>query len=119
MESWRNTADDGGRCPAGSGAGPGAGPHAACEARDDAPENRETAGGGASGPAGAGSRLRRKASPPTSPGGGRSNASSSADLHWYKLASRLTERDRAVVRAVDRFGVLTSEQLAAMFFDST
>jgi hypothetical protein len=110
---------DGGKHPAGSGAGSGAGPGAACEARGGAPVHNETAGRGAEHPAGAGSRLRRKASQPTSPGGGRRNALSSADDRWYRLASRLTERDRAVVRAVGRFGVLTSDQLAAMFFDST
>jgi hypothetical protein len=59
-----------------------------------------------------------------SSGGGRTSAfaaslrRSSADDRRYLLATRLTERDRSLLRALERVGVLTAAQIAAMLFDS-
>jgi hypothetical protein len=42
----------------------------------------------------------------------------SADDRRFRLAFRLTERDREILRALDRVGVLTAPQIAEAFFGS-
>lgn len=101
-------------------AGSVAAPWAAGKPREDSPPRTETAGHDPAeqpGPAAAESRLRT-AGNRSSSGGGRPGGLPSGDVRAYRLARRLTDRDRAIVRAVARLGVLTSEQIDAMFFDS-
>lgn len=47
----------------------------------------------------------------------RSPSRSARDELRYSLARRLTDRDRAIVRAVSRHRILTADQLTALFFD--
>jgi hypothetical protein len=98
--------------PAGSGAGSGAGSSAGRKRADVRAHGREHAGSAASEGAVDQSRLPKGASAL------RSRSRRSADELRYSLARRLTDRDRAIVRAVERHRVLTTEQLAAVFFDS-
>jgi hypothetical protein len=63
--------------------------------------------------AGAEPRLRRAESP-SSP---RRRASSADDIR-YRLATRLTERDRCLLRELECHGVFTAGPIAALFFGS-
>ena len=114
--------------PGGQSAGqPGGQPGARRVARSGLGESRETAGQDAT-EAGQGTvqEVRiRTAVTRSSSGGGRTSAlrlpsrrHMTADERRYWLSSRLTERDRELLRVLDRVGVLTAPQIAAMFFDS-
>ncbi len=102
--------------PASSGAQPAAHPSAKSAALSKASEGRcvrsEAAGQRASHPAQPHSRLLKGAHPlqsrPRRP---------ASDARW-SLARCLTGRDRAIVAALDRHRVFTTDQLGEMFFES-
>jgi hypothetical protein len=93
--------------------------------RVPASSGRETAGQRAEArPQGSDSEVRIRTAARSSSGGGRTASLASAsrrpsaDDRRYWLSSRLTERDRELLRALERVGVLTASQVAAMFFAS-
>ena len=108
-----NTAARPARPVSGPASYPGAQPGALREGvRGDGGRTETAAQGGAS-PERRDSRLQRGLPTPLSSGRGRSSAVAASSL-----LHRLTGRDRAVLTALRRFGVFTTEQIAEMFFDS-
>ena len=95
---------------AGPAAGPATGAGAAGDVTDSPCLNRDSAGGEPVNPAG---RSPRNQGVPGAPGLTRSS-----DNHRASLTRRLTERDREILRAVERHRVLTTDHIAAAFFPS-
>ena len=92
---------------------PGAQPRARREGLTKNRDETEIAAQGDISPGRRESRLQRGVPTPLSSGRGRSSAVTASSL-----LHRVTGRDRAVLTALRRFGVLTTEQIAEMFFDS-
>lgn len=109
MSDCRNTHENPGESPAEK---PGGNPGPKGEARHTGAHRRVSAGRAASCPENAGSRLLKGTSALQSP-----TRRPSGNIRW-SITDNLTDRDRTVLRSVERFRVLTTPQLARLLFDS-